>query len=71
MNLARINQALADAYPDREAIVTPSRRVTYGALAEGARRLAGVLHGAGLGCRRERAGLGNHESGRTTSASTC
>jgi acyl-CoA synthetase (AMP-forming)/AMP-acid ligase II len=64
MNLARINQALADAYPDREAIVTPSRRVTYRALAEGARRLASVLHAHGLGCRRERAGLANHESGQ-------
>ncbi len=64
MNLARINQALADAYPDREAIVTPARRITYGALAEGARRLAGVLHAHGLGCRRERAGLANHESGQ-------
>jgi acyl-CoA synthetase (AMP-forming)/AMP-acid ligase II len=64
MNLARINQALADAYPDREAIVTPSRRITYGALAEAARRLASVLHAQGLGCRRERAGLANHESGQ-------
>jgi acyl-CoA synthetase (AMP-forming)/AMP-acid ligase II len=64
MNLARINQALADAYPDREAIVTPARRVSYGALAEGARRLASVLHAHGLGCRRERAVLANHESGQ-------
>ena len=64
MNLARIIQALADAYPDREAIVTPSRRITYAALAEGARRLASVLHAQGLGCRRERAGLANHESGQ-------
>ena len=64
MNLARINQALADAYPDREAIVTPSRRITYGALAEGARRLASVLHAQGLGCRRERKDLANHESGQ-------
>jgi len=64
MNIARINQALAEAYPDREAIVTPSRRITYGALAESARRVASVLHAAGLGCRRERAGLANHESGQ-------
>jgi len=64
MNLARINQALAAAYPEREAIVTPSRRITYGALAEGARRLASVLHAQGLGCRHERAGLANHESGQ-------
>ena len=64
MNLARIAEALAAAYPDREAIVTPTRRVTYGALAERARRLASVLAAHGLGVRRERADLANHESGQ-------
>ncbi|TMA42801.1 MAG: hypothetical protein E6J83_11205, partial [Deltaproteobacteria bacterium] len=64
MNLALIFEALAEAYPDRESIVTPTRRLTYGRLAERARRLAGVLHAHGLGCRMERAALENHESGQ-------
>jgi 3-oxocholest-4-en-26-oate---CoA ligase len=64
MNLALALEALADAYPTREAIVTPSRRFTYAQLAERARRLASVLHAHGLGCHRERATLANHESGQ-------
>src|SRR5207249_3963837 len=64
MNLALIFEALAAAYPDRESIVTPTRRLTYGRLAEHARRLASVLHAHGLGCRIERTALENHESGQ-------
>jgi acyl-CoA synthetase (AMP-forming)/AMP-acid ligase II len=64
MNLADINQALAAAYPEREAIVTPTRRLTYAQLAERVRRLASVLHAHGLGCHRERRELANHESGQ-------
>jgi fatty-acyl-CoA synthase len=64
MNLALIQQALAAAYPDRECIITPTRRLTYGQVAARARRLASVLHAHGLGCRRERAALANHESGQ-------
>jgi acyl-CoA synthetase (AMP-forming)/AMP-acid ligase II len=64
MNLARALQALAVAYPDRECIVTPARRLTYGAIAERARRFASVLAAHGLGCRRPRAALANHESGQ-------
>jgi 3-oxocholest-4-en-26-oate---CoA ligase len=64
MNLARIAEALAAAYPDREAVVTPTKRVTYGALVERSRRLASVLAAHGLGVHRERADLQNHESGQ-------
>src|SRR5215467_4193163 len=64
MNLSWNFEALAAAFPDRECVVTPTRRVTYGAIAERARRLASLLHGRGLGCRRERAQLANHESGQ-------
>jgi fatty-acyl-CoA synthase len=64
MNLALIHEALAAAVPDREAIVTPSRRLTYGATCDRMRRLANVLHSHGLGCRRERTELANHESGQ-------
>ena len=64
MNLARNFEALATAYPDRECVVTPARRLTYARIAERARRLASVLHAHGLGCHRDRAALANHESGQ-------
>src|SRR5437867_3333165 len=64
MNHALILEALAAAYPDRECIVTPTRRLTYARVADHMRRLASVLHAHGLGCRRERAELANYESGQ-------
>ena len=64
MNLGLAQQAIADRNPDRECIVTPTRRLTYAQVAERARRLANVLHANGLGCHRERAELENHESGQ-------
>lgn len=64
MNLALAHEALATAYPDRNCIVTPTRRVTYGQMLDRVRRLANVLHQHGLGCQRERHELANHESGQ-------
>jgi acyl-CoA synthetase (AMP-forming)/AMP-acid ligase II len=64
MNLGLAQQAIAARNPDRECIVTPTRRLTYAQVAERARRLANVLHSNGLGCHRERADLANHESGQ-------
>jgi acyl-CoA synthetase (AMP-forming)/AMP-acid ligase II len=64
LNLGLAQQAIAARNPDRECIVTPARRLTYGQVAERARRLASVLHAHGLGCHRERAELANHESGQ-------
>jgi len=64
MNHALVFEALAAAYPDRECIVTPTRRLSYAQVADHIRRLASVLHAHGLGCRRERAELANHESGQ-------
>jgi fatty-acyl-CoA synthase len=64
MNLATIHEAMAAAYPDRECIVTPTRRMTYAQVAERCRRLANVLATHGLGCRTERHLLANHESGQ-------
>jgi 3-oxocholest-4-en-26-oate---CoA ligase len=64
MNLAQNFEALAAAFPDRECIVTPTSRHTYGRIADRARRLASVLHEHGLGSRRERGALKNHESGQ-------
>ena len=64
MNLALIHEAIAAAFPERECVVTPSRRLTYGQMCDRMRRLANVLTAQGLGCRRERATLANHESGQ-------
>ncbi|TMB11137.1 MAG: hypothetical protein E6J71_25785, partial [Deltaproteobacteria bacterium] len=64
MNHALVFEALAAAYPDRECIVTPTRRLSYAQVADHMRRLASVLHAHGLGCRRERTELANHESGQ-------
>ncbi len=61
-NLADVYEAVAAAIPDQEAIVWRDTRLTYAQLDERANRLANVLHDAGLGARRERDGLGGHES---------
>jgi 3-oxocholest-4-en-26-oate---CoA ligase len=64
MNLALAHEALATAYPDRDCVVTPTRRVTYGQMLDRVRRFANLLHAHGLGCQRERSQLANHESGQ-------
>jgi fatty-acyl-CoA synthase len=64
MNLALIHEAIADAFPDRECLVTPARRFTFSETRTRMRRLANVLHAHGLGCHREREELANHESGQ-------
>jgi fatty-acyl-CoA synthase len=62
--LGRINEALADANPDRDAIVTPTRRLAWRDLKLRTRRLANLLVGAGLGAHRERSDLAPWESGQ-------
>jgi fatty-acyl-CoA synthase len=62
--LGTINEAIAGAIPDQEAIVSPTRRLTWRDFQLRARRLANVLHGAGLGCHRERGTLQPWESGQ-------
>ena len=63
-NLAQVLRAVADAVPDREAIVHPGGRLTFGRLLERVDRLAAVLAEAGLGVHRERAELAPWESGQ-------
>lgn len=48
-NLADLFELVVDAAPDREAIVSPARRLTYRQLDERANRLAHVLADAGVG----------------------
>jgi acyl-CoA synthetase (AMP-forming)/AMP-acid ligase II len=63
-NLARVHEAISAAIPDRVCIVTPEKRHTFGDITMRTRRLANYLRTRGLGCRRERADLANHESGQ-------
>jgi len=63
-NLAQVHEAISAAIPDRVCIATPSRRYTFGEITARTRRLANYLRSRGLGCRRERAELTNHESGQ-------
>ena len=63
-SLAEINEAIAAVIPEREAIVTASRRLTWRDLQMRTRRLANLLIDAGLGCRRERDSLAPWESGQ-------
>ena len=62
--LADVNELVAAAVPDREALIFGDRRVTFEQLAERSRRLASYLHSRGLGCHTERSELGAHESGQ-------
>ncbi len=62
--LADINEALADAIGDRDAIITPTRRLRWRDFQLRTRRLGRLLADAGLGCHRERAELQSWESGQ-------
>jgi fatty-acyl-CoA synthase len=62
--LGQINEAIASVIPDREAIVSSKRRLTWRELQLRSRRLANLLLSRGLGCHRERDGLPRWESGQ-------
>ncbi len=63
-NLAAVHEEIAAALPERECLVFGERRLRWADVTDRTRRLAAVLAEAGLGIRRERAGLANHESGQ-------
>ena len=63
-NLATVNETIADAVPDREAIVFRERRFTYRQLTERTRRLADFLVARGLGLHTERSQLEDWQSGQ-------
>ena len=48
-NLADMFETVVDAAPEREAIVSPARQLTFGELDPRANRLAHVLTGLGIG----------------------
>ena len=63
-NIAEVNEAIAAAVPDREAIIWRDKRITYGELNERSRRLANALVARGMGVETERDHLQGHESGQ-------
>ncbi len=63
-NLAQVLRGVAEAVPDRDAVVHRGERLTFGRLLERVDRLAAVLTQAGLGAHRERAELEPWESGQ-------
>ncbi len=63
-DFSRIQDTLAAAAPDREAIVWKDRRLTHAQLADRCRRLANYLLSRGVSVHAERSALGGHESGQ-------
>ena len=63
-NLATINEAIAEAIGDREAIVFRDRRFTYADFTRRTRRLANLLIDHGFGCHTERDALDGWRSGQ-------
>ena len=63
-NLARVFDTVAEAVPEREAIIWGDRRLTFGELADRSHRLATFLRSRGLGTHRDRSELAGHESGQ-------
>ena len=63
-NLATVNEAIAAAVPEREAIVFRERRFTYRELTERTRRFANYLAAQGLGLHTEREALEDWQSGQ-------
>ena len=63
-NIGLTHEAVSEVIPDREVLVWRDRRLTYADLTDRSRRLASYLHSRGMGVRRERSGLANHESGQ-------
>ena len=63
-NLATINETIAEAVPERDAIVFRDRRFTYREFTERTRRLASYLAAQGLGLHTERSRLKDWQSGQ-------
>ena len=63
-NLATINETIAEAVPERDAIVFRDRRFTYREFTERTRRLASYLAAQGLGLHTERSRLEDWQSGQ-------
>ena len=63
-DLATVNEVIAAAVPERDAIVFRDRRITYGELTKRTRQLANYLAAVGFGHHAERADLDDWQSGQ-------
>ena len=63
-DLATVDEVIADAVPERDAIVFRDRRITYGELTKRTRQLANYLAAQGFGHHTERADLDDWQSGQ-------
>ncbi|MDW3219784.1 MAG: acyl-CoA synthetase [Acidimicrobiales bacterium] len=63
-NIAEVFERVAARIPDREAVITPTRRLTFAEISERSNRLANVLVAGGIGCHTERDQLEPWESGQ-------
>ena len=64
LNLAKINEGVAEAVGDREAIIFRDRRITYSEFTDRTRRLANFLLDNGLGIHEDRSSLSPWKSGQ-------
>ncbi len=63
-SIVQVFDAVAEAIPEREALLFREHRLTYRALRDRSRRLANHLLSRGLRVRKEREALAGHESGQ-------
>ena len=63
-NLAKVFDTVAEAVPDRDALVWRDRRWSFGEVADRSHRLATYLRSRGLGAHTERSDLAGHQSGQ-------
>jgi len=63
-NIAEVFERIAERIPEREAVITPTRRLTFAEIDDRANRLANALIAAGVRCHTERSDLGPSESGQ-------
>ena len=63
-NLARVIEAVAEAHPERVALVHRGRQILFPDLVRRYRQLGTALNAAGIGCHTERSELDGHESGQ-------
>ena len=63
-DLSTVNEVIADAVPERDAIVFRDRRITYGELTKRTRQLANYLAAEGFGHHTERVDLDDWQSGQ-------
>ena len=64
LNIAEVQEALAAALGEREAVVFRDRRFSYAQWHERTRRLGNYLLSLGLGCQRPRSALDDWQSGQ-------